>query len=137
MLICLSAHQKFLPSNVIWTGNLPPKKANNNNSSTIIRNDCIHTSQWLGTVSKSFVPVFEKGKHQDEGRGTITANAGRGGNLLKSAKNPFKERITNHAIHIVMITEAAKTIFCCLRLSQPLLLARSSRQARSGIHKLP
>ena len=63
--------------------------ANNSNSSTTILNDCINTNQCEGTDCRSCVPVLEKAIKIIIGKGISIAKAGRGGNLLKSAKNPL------------------------------------------------
>ena len=61
-------------------------------------------------VFRSCIPFLEKATMRIIGKGISMANAGRGGNLLKSEKKPLPERIVNIPIQITSINTVPKNI---------------------------
>src|SRR6185436_9582313 len=81
----------------------------------------MNTNQCEGTVCRSRVPVLEKAINIIIGNGMSMANAGRGGNLLKSEKKPLLERIVNKPTQISSINIVPKSILFCMFFSQFVL----------------
>ena len=82
------------------------------------------------------VPVFENVMNSMIGKGIRIAKAGRGGNLLKFAKNPFRESTVNKATqHAIKKKEKKRSLFF-LGLSQPVLFSTEFKPVKIIIKQI-
>ena len=90
----------------------------------------------MGTSFIILVPVFENVMNRIIGNGIRIAKAGRGGSLLKSVKNPFRESTVNKATqHAIKKKEKKRSLFF-LGLSQPVLFSMACKPVKIIIKQI-